>query len=61
MYFVLELVDKNYPMFVHIRQFAQSTLVRYQKDKELDKFLKEHPEYNFVEGKEIFDREYKKY
>ena len=61
MYLVLELVEKDYPMFIHIRNFASSTFIRYKKDEELYKFLKEHPEYNFTKGKEVFDNLYKKY
>lgn len=61
MYFVLNLVENNYPMFVHLSNFCKSTLVRYQKDKDLDKFLNEHPEYNFTEGKKVFDHLYSKY
>ena len=61
MYFAIELVENNYPMFVHLSSFCKSTLVRYQKDKELDNFLNEHPEYNFTEGKKVFDQLYSKY
>ena len=61
MYFVLNLVENNYPMFVHLSNFCKSTLVRYQKYKDLDKFLNEHPEYNFTEGKKVFDHLYSKY
>lgn len=60
-YFALTLIERNYPMFIHISNFARSTLVRYKKDEELDNFLKEHPEYSFTKGKEIFDNLYKKY
>ena len=51
MYFALTLIEKNYPMFVHLASFTRSTFFRYRKDEELDKFLKEHPEYNFTTGK----------
>ena len=61
MYFAIDLVEKNYPMFVHLSNFCKSTLVRYQKDKDLDKFLNEHPEYSFTEGKKVFDQLYSKY
>ncbi len=61
MYFAINLVENNYPMFVHLSNFSRSTFVRYQKDRELEEFLQEHPEYSFVEGKEIFDNLYKKY
>ncbi len=36
-------------------------ITRRRIDKNLDKFLKEHPEYNFIDGKLIYDNEYKKY
>ena len=61
MYFALTLIEKNYPMFVHLASFTRSTFVRYRKDEELDKFLKENPKYNFTEGKKVFDSLYKKY
>ena len=61
LYFALTLIERNYPMYIHISNFAKSTLVRYKKDEELEKFLKEHPEYNFVDGKEVFDKLFKKY
>ena len=41
--------------------FTKEVGSRNKLNKELDKFLKEHPEYNFIEGKKIFDNLYKKY
>ena len=60
-YFTFQLIEKNYPMFINIANFARSTLQRYTKDMDLDKYLKEHPEYSFTEGKKVFDQLYSKY
>ena len=61
MYFAISLIERNYPMFMNIVNFSKSTSIRYHEDPELKKFLDEHPEYSFTEGKEIFDNLYKKY
>ena len=61
MYFAITMIDKDYDMFMNIRNFALSTSIRYKKNQELYKFLEDHPEYNFTEGKKVFDNLYKKY
>ena len=46
---------------MNLLDFTKEVGSRNKLDKELDKFLKEHPEYNFIEGKKIFDNLNKKY
>ena len=41
--------------------FTKEVGSRNKLDKELDKFLKEHPEHNFIDGKKVFDNLNKKY
>ena len=61
MYFVAEVIEHNTLSFKEIRDFCIEIDNRRKLDKDLDKFLKEHPKYNFIDGKLIYDNEYKKY
>ena len=61
MYFVITLQSKNNFEFMKLLDFTKEVGSRNKLDKELDKFLKEHPEYNFIEGKKVFDSLTRKY
>ena len=61
MYFVITLQNKNNLEFMKLLDFTKEVGSRNKLDKELAKFLKEHPEYNFIEGKKVFDNLNKKY
>ena len=61
MYFVITLQNKNNFEFMKLLDFTKEVGSRSKLDKELDNFLKEHPEYNFIEGKKVFDNLNKKY
>ena len=61
MYFVITIQNKNNFEFMKLLDFTKEVGSRNKLDKELDKFLKEHTEYNFIEGKKVFDTLNKKY
>ena len=61
MYFDITLQNKNIFEFMKLLDFTKEVRSRNKINKELDIFLKEHPEYNFIEGKKIFDNLNKKY
>jgi len=61
MYFVILLKKENYCEFNNLFEFVKEVNSRNRIDKELDSFLKKHPEYNFIEGKKVYDDITKKY
>ena len=61
MYFVLEVGEHNYLSFKEIYDFCVEIDNRRKIDINLDVYLKEHPEYNFIVGKRIYDENEKKY
>ena len=61
MCFVMEVGERNYLSFEDLHKFCIEIDNRRKLDKNLNLFLKEHQEYNFIEGKEIYDKKTKKY
>ena len=60
-YFVMEVGEHNLLSFDELHKFCIEIDNRRKLDKDLDKFLKEHKEYNFIEGKKKYDEQEKKY
>lgn len=61
MFFVVEVAEHNYLSFKEIYDFCIEIDNRKRLNNDLVFFLNEHPEYNFIEGKRAFDKEFKKY
>ena len=60
-YFSLTLLEKSVYEFNQLRNFCIEVNLRNKLDKELDKFLSEHSEYDFNSGKKMFDQINKRY
>lgn len=61
MYFTEEVARCNALSFKEIYNFCIEVDSRRRLDKKLNSFLKEHPEYSFIDGKRIYDERNKKY
>lgn len=52
---------KLFTSFDEFHKFCIEIDSRRKLDKDLDKILKEHKKYNFIEGKKIYEEQEKKY
>lgn len=61
MYFVNEVHEHNSLSFKEIYDFCIEVENRKKIDINLERFLKNNPQYSFIEGKRIYDKQEKKY
>ena len=60
-YFVNEVHEHNSLSFKEIYDFCIEVENRKKIDINLERFLKSNPQYSFIEGKRIYDKQEKKY